>query len=87
MPEMIMIRGSTAILGKAWTAEGDRYLLPETAWPPAHYTDAFSQHHRLVDVMGGVDNQFLIILPDSEQLFLGHQPGLGIQGAKRLIHQ
>ncbi|MPM45216.1 hypothetical protein SDC9_91902 [bioreactor metagenome] len=52
-----------------------------------HHHDPVGQHDRLVDVMGDEDDRAVRPPADPAELLLHDQPGLGVQGPERLVHQ
>ena len=65
----------------------DRHDLQHAARPPREHDDPVGQPHRLVDVVGHVEDRLARPLPDRQQLLLHELARLGVERRERLVHQ
>jgi hypothetical protein len=66
---------------------GHVHDLLDRAGTGGHDHDAIGEEDGLRDAVGDEDHGLLVLLPDPEQLLLHHLAGLGVEGAKGLVHE
>src|SRR5207253_9656984 len=79
--------GSMQLERIAGMGEGDVIDLSDSARPPREKDHALAERDRFAQVMRDKENRLSVARPDVDQFLLQDQPGLGVQGAKRFVHQ
>src|SRR5216684_5065992 len=79
--------GSVQLERIAGMGEGDVIDPSDSARPPREKDHALAERNRFAQVMRDKKNRLSVLRPDADQFLLQDQPGLGVQGAKRFVHQ